>query len=129
MNRKQLFIISPEAAPYLKTLRRIPADVRLSMATRAIDPDARQTCICGWAIREAIAAVRHGDATYTDRDSDPNVSPSSAAAMRDLYGGTYDEWDRLYWDVASHLPTSPLIEEAFVTAIQEAAEGRELVSI
>ena len=120
--------ITPEARPYLDTLRRIPADVRLSMATRELHVSSRSSCVCGWAIREAVARTTERDAGDVPRD-DPAVPVdfSSASTMKKLYGGSYEEWDDIYWLSTDYSASSSYIEEAFLIAVAEAAEGRRLV--
>jgi hypothetical protein len=53
---------------YLATLRRIPDDVILSMATRDIDLADPYRCVCGWAVREMEArkvGLDAGDVSVT----------------------------------------------------------------
>jgi hypothetical protein len=121
--------ITPEARPYLLTLRRIPADVRLSMATREIEPGCFESCLCGWALRDAIFSQR-GDAPpdepLTDAEYRVNVTSSAEVAKAaEMFGGTTNEWLDIYWDITDD--GLPLVEEAFLIAVAEAAEGRRLV--
>lgn len=84
---------------YLKTLKKIPDDIVLSMATREFNMVNPCTCICGWALREAI--MQNGE--------EDDICGVIGAVSR--FGGTYQEWSKLSWD--SYNKTE-LVEEAFV---------------
>jgi hypothetical protein len=123
---RQRIAISPEARPYLETLRLLPADIRLSMMTRQFDLGDAHFCICGWALREIIArAWSLSDAESVNDEQrwsfmeDKNV-PGALATVHGAERG----WSKLYGD-AELCPD--LVEEAFTIALMEAAEGRELV--
>lgn len=132
---KSKYSISPEAAGYLRTLRRIPADVRLSMATREIDMSDGNHCICGWALREAVSAAANLPAEVitvegvlwdppTHNTDTNNRWGHAARGCQRRWGGEFvGEWQSVY------VAPDPLIEEAFAFAVMEAAEGRELVGI
>lgn len=104
-------------AQYLKTLRRIPDDIVLSMATRGIDVNNGNVCICGWAIREAVGRAAGRDAADTP-------VADILSIRRDLarrFGGTEQEWDNLYFDVGYYGGKVSVVEAAFVTRVMEAA--------
>lgn len=102
-------------ARYLKTLRRIPDDIVLSMATREIVPQDSEMCICGWALREALAPSHDIDAV--DVDVFFHVKTKSCARR---FGGDLEEWEDLFWNI-SNPGDMPLVESAFVTRVMEAA--------
>jgi hypothetical protein len=99
-------------ADYLKTLRRIPDDVILSVATRDLELDHAQTCLCGWAVREAIARAS-GIA-----DADMVEVFGITWKCQDAFGGSSDEWADIFWGVVGG-PASE-IECAFVERVLEA---------
>lgn len=103
------------ARTYLKTLRRIPDDIVLSMATREINPYDNATCVCGWAIREAIARTVGADAA--------NVTAPMFADARcaERFGGSDDEWFHLF-DNIQYEPE--VVESAFARRVMEAAKVR-----
>jgi hypothetical protein len=94
---------------YLTTLRRIPAPVRQSMAAREFDMNWSETCVCGWAIRDALEAA-------TGRDSQGYGTPGDCVR---LFGGTDDEWYRIYYGVLPHNGKLRSIETAFAIAVAE----------
>lgn len=100
------------AAEFLTTLRLIPDDVILSMATRDIDlPDAWM-CVCGWAAREVVARQRNVDAAEV---GGVFVTPLLA---NELGGDEYTEW--LPINHAWCYPGQPeALEEAFVDRVLE----------
>lgn len=93
--------------PYLTTLRRIPPEVRQSMATREFDMISPWACVCGWAIRDAVLAA-------TGEDTHRYNSERCAAR----FGGTYAEWEAIFCDVC-YVTTLPAIETAFTIAVAE----------
>ena len=97
--------------PYLTTLRRVPADIILSVATRDINLRDANTCVCGWVIREAIARRDNVDAEDAFSDA------FHADACRAAFGDTGDEWDAIYFGVSYEC--APLIERAFVERVLE----------
>lgn len=128
--KKAQWKVSQGAKGYLKTLRRIPAKIRLSMMTREFDMADAQFCICGWALRENIATAR-AKALGLKADIYRELSSGVPSTCGRLWGSRDEdasEWHTLFSDVTNsyHLP---LVEEAFVLAVAEAAEGRELVTL
>ena len=98
--------------PYLTTLRRVPADIILSVATRDINLDDGNTCVCGWVIREAFARRDNVDAEDTGKKL-----WWVSVKCPDEFGGEYDEWDAIYMGVTDK--RAPLIERAFVERVLE----------
>lgn len=120
-----------EYASYLRTLRRIPAEIRLSMATREFDMHDADMCITGWAIREALlrafGTMKRVPGMEVDgvKQCDPEAS---IRAAQTLYGGTREEWARIFWGVdgkdaqgnVAWTSELPAIETAFTLAVAEA---------
>lgn len=101
--------------PYLKTLRRIPKDVILSMATREMDMSFGESCLCGWAVKEAFANGL--SAEEIDPYAPPGVSwdsPANHCVYR--FGGDYSEWHNLYRDAEQRIE---IVEDAFVRRVAE----------
>lgn len=105
---------------YLKTLRRVPDDEILSVATREMEMTDGKTCLCGWVIREHIARIT-GQAPedvypYNDAaDFGEAWSPDERCA--EFFGGSRAEWNALYEGV--YKEPAPLIERAFVERVLE----------
>lgn len=107
--------ISPSTVNHwYRLLLRIPRDIRKALATREFDMNGRPTCICGWAIREALARV--AGCTAEDIEANARDIPLTCAVV---FGGTSDEWRRLFRDVTSSYLLGN-IELAFVLALEEA---------
>lgn len=101
---------------YLRTLRRIPGPIILSVATREIVPNDSEACICGWGIREYLARASQRDAA----DVIPyNEVSTIVEACAEKFGGSQYEWGRLFHGVIDR--DAALIEEAFVDRVMEAA--------
>jgi hypothetical protein len=103
-------------AQYLTTLRRIPDDIILSIASRAIQPAEGEACICGWAVREAIGRAVDLDAEAVDPYAEPGSGVVSGCI--DRFGGNEDEWGGVFGGIVSR---QDLVEDAFVTRVMEAA--------
>lgn len=95
---------------YLTTLRRIPKEVRLSMATREYDMNDPATCVCGWAIRDELLR-----AVGSENESHGFVQNECA----ERFGGEVESWDAIF-DGVCYPERLPLIEEAFTLAVMEA---------
>ncbi len=102
--------------PYLKTLRRLPADIVLSMATRNIQVGNPSACVCGWAIRESLAFT-NGKPAEEYRVSEACDPWHQGEYLAKEYGGTVGEWDSLFYDASSLL--TPIVEEAFLRRVAE----------
>ncbi len=105
-------------ACYLKTLRRIPKPIRLAMATRVFDMDDDEVCLCGWAVREALAYANGKAAEEYSVHEGAAMWTSSERQAVALFGGTVQEWQAIYFGVVEL--DLPIIERAFVTAVVEA---------
>lgn len=107
--------------PYLKTLRRLPDEVVLDMATREFDMDAYDHCLCGWAIRGALSYM--DGCTPEEVDSDVVAGQGNGSVPRGLaerYGGEVEAWKTIFVGVqGARLPT---IERAFVERVAEACK-------
>lgn len=114
--------IDPATARYLATLRRIPKEIVLDMAFRDFDMGDPDTCICGWAFRESLAARSDVDASNVSgpvmaSDRDELTSDFTCRRLAAVFGSTRDAWNEIYWGVTG---TSALfIEEAFTLRVQE----------
>lgn len=101
----------------LRTLRRIPDSVILSMGTVEYSMGMPHACVCGWAIRADLLAATGTDAY----DGDPRRIAS------ERFGGTWEEWRAIFSGVCydehddlRDFPMLPDIELAFVCRIDEA---------
>ena|SRR6185503_3398691 len=97
---------------YLTTLRRIPDDVILSMATREFQMYDPPSCICGWAMREDLLAA-------TGSQGGGHSGPVRCAAR---FGGTEQEWGAIFGGVTDTYGVLPRIEMAFVRRVDEAVQ-------
>ena len=117
---------TPEYLPYLETLRRLPDDVVLDMATREFDMVWGHLCLCGWAMR---AALSRANGKAPDEFGAVDVG-SPVHGLVEKFGGTVAEWSAIYWGVTPVMESTyyddPLsghimdIELAFVYRVEEA---------
>jgi hypothetical protein len=105
-------MITPTTMKFLTTFRRIPDDVMLSIASREFDMNNGTTCICGWALREAI-----GEATGVSAEDVALSFFDVPYSLCKNYGGTFEEWTDLYTGVTNYNINS--IELAFVLRLDE----------
>lgn len=116
---------NPVVTYYLKTLRRIPDDVVLAVATRDLDLENPQRCLCGWVIREQLAAM-NGVAAEKKKAGIPSSEWGDFDVVEhavELFGGTYKAWDDIFIGVVRDWH-APLIEEAFTLRVMEAVDAR-----
>lgn len=103
----------------LRTLRRIPDDVVLAMATVKYTMGEGACCVVGWAVRQDLLAA-------TGEDDAWMFGAIPRAVER--FGGTYDEWNDIFSGVCydetrkAHM-SLPEIELAFVQRIDEAVRA------
>lgn len=122
---------------YLKTLRRIPDEIILDMGTRAFDMKEPTTCVCGWALRIAIAPILGRTAEMIDPEWDGSrhttIPVPDSRLIEDgvtlrcgKFWGGVEEWEAVFNGVlpfdgenpySGHLPE---IERAFVERLDEA---------
>lgn len=76
----------------LDTLRRIPDDVILAMASRDIQPSNTFECVCGWAAREL-----HSKLNGTDADNNTGEVRITAYLAEQL-GGNWHSINGAYID-------------------------------
>lgn len=103
---------------YLTTLRRVPDDIVLSVATREMEMSSGETCLCGWFVKEQVGRLLNMDPEAVDPFADvPGIrafSPNYKAS--EMFGGGWEEWSSLYngaeWDTSA-------VEEAFVERVLE----------
>jgi hypothetical protein len=85
------------------------------MATREILPSSPSSCLCGWAMREALAFANGrtaDDYTFLDDFEDPREE----LPLR--YGGTRNEWGAIYLGICM-FDTRSDIETAFAIRVAE----------
>lgn len=100
---------------YHATLRRVPDDIILAVATRPIELRESQECVCGWMARETHARRMNVDA------AERATRLSVTSALADTYGGSeFDEWCPINWAYGSQIKAENL-ERAFVERVMEAA--------
>ena len=99
---------------FLETLRRIPDDIVLSMMTLDLVLEEPSRCLCGWAVRESIARATNREASFVATEFVPEQ------VVRE-FGGTYDEWDAIYYGVCGK--NAPYIERALALRIEEAVNA------
>lgn len=125
---------------FYRLLQGVPDDILLSVASRDLDLDNPNACLCGWIVREAIgslAAVDPDTFGLYSRIVDCEVHTQTGKSLlvpwsldrapvicAMLYGGAYRDWSALYFGVSYQGgPRSSLgaIEEAFTRRVREAA--------
>lgn len=120
---------SPAVRAYLSTLLLLPADIVLDIATRDLDLENRETCLCGWALRDAIAKRRGitperanvDRAAHNPSPYDPDTVSGVVTGMEREFGGTFNEWDAIFRGVTDY--RMPIIEEAFLLRLEMALQG------
>ena len=115
--------LDPDVQRYLTTLRRIPKEVRLSLGGRAFYLNDVPSCLCGWAVRDALLAmsgVEVEEGAYYWHDAVSTLGSSTAPRCVQLFGGSYEEWVDVFLGVTSAFRL-PAIETAFTLAVMEAA--------
>lgn len=118
---------------FLTTLRRIPDEIVLSVASREMEMSKYARCLCGATVREYLVAF-NGCADWNEADTKLFGTDSDKESAK-LFGGTHDEWRDVYIGVlGQECPTMPaedearkgklsLIEEAFTLRVMEAVEA------
>lgn len=112
-------------AQYLKTLRRLPDDVVLDLATRELELFSPSRCVCGWAVRLGLAQAAGVPAKdELDTFEYHGMLPvcGTVASMVELYGGTIDEWADIFSGVTEEREM-PVIELALVKRVLEAVNA------
>ncbi len=108
--------MSADYLPYLETLRRVPDNIVLSVASREIDPLNPRTCLCGWFVAESIGLMLN---VASDDVYSRNGLPWIVAECSERFGGGWGEWNDIFSGIANAV-TYPPIELAFVERVQEA---------
>lgn len=106
--------------PYLKTLRRIPRPIVQAMATRGIISSWGDVCLCGWAIREALAFANGHTADEINvwDNNNPNTEfPLVVSLCQRNFGGTAYAWESIYYGIVRKPRRA--IEEAFARRVAE----------
>lgn len=95
----------------VRTLRRIPADIRQELATREFDMENSFSCLIGTAVRAGLARAQN---LATEEIAQPLFVPEKAA---ELFGGREESWYEIYNGVMDE--RFPVIERAFTNALLE----------
>lgn len=96
----------------IRTLRRIPADIRQELATREFDMENGTSCLVGTAVRAGLARAQNlatEDILEVDR-YEPKVAS-------ELFGGTPDSWEEIFHGVMDD--RFLVIERAFTNSLLE----------
>jgi hypothetical protein len=121
---------------YLKTLKRIPDDVVLSVASRNLKLDDGNYCLVGTAVKEMLISMVGTAPKKFDTEVDSINVPELASL---LFGGTKSEWEDVFTGVIDTHPLgiwekgydpkhpdmtrSQYIELAFLKRVAQAAEA------
>lgn len=96
----------------IRTLRRIPPDIRWELATREFDMGDNTTCLIGTAVRAGLARAQN---LATEDVSD--AGKYEPAVATELFGGKEKSWEEIYSGVMDD--RFPIIERAFTNALLE----------
>ena len=96
----------------LRTLRRIPPDIRQELATRDFDMYDGTSCLVGTAVRAGLARASE---LATE---DVHVYDYAPATAVELFGGRKSSWEEIYSGVMDE-DRFPVIERAFTNALLE----------
>lgn len=135
---------------YLNLFELIPDDIMLTLATRELQLDNANACVCGWAVRDAIACVTGEEAARIDLvnfDSVPVALHRAAAKLAGesitrsrhghqdgplplhlvpelcslIFGATRDSWDDLFQGVVEK-HKAPTIERAMMLRLLQVTQ-------
>lgn len=100
----------------LKTMRRIPKEEVLDLATREFNMFDYNSCFVGWVVRDGIAKLLNGGTTpdvVNAVDYAPEFGYEKSVTERAayLYGGTQREWERIYFGVIRDETDPDTLEE------------------
>lgn len=113
-------------AAFRRTLDRLPDEIALAIGLRVFEVGDPCACVCGWAVREAIARetnlVEWPDAD-TNADGETEFSQNGLARR---YGGDRREWDAIFTGVC-HPFLAEKIEEALFDRVMAASEATSLL--
>lgn len=114
---------NPRTAAFRATLDRLPDEIALAIGSRLFDLGEPMQCVCGWAVREAIA--REVAVTADDVSESMVYGPDfNGSGVKEQcvqrFGGTDDDWDDIFGGVCDHR-AAPLIEEALFDRVMAAA--------
>lgn len=111
---------NPGTAAIRKTLDLLPDEIALAIGLRVFDLESRESCVCGWAIREAIAREVNVDPEDVQRWVFENGWTNTNAVLAERFGGTVVEWNEIFSGVTDH-HRAPLVEEALFDRVMAAA--------
>jgi hypothetical protein len=103
---------------YSKLLDRVPDATILAVATRDLDLESPNSCLCGSVVREYVGALQNIDPDYINV-SDSGISMDADKACSKLFGGRTRDWRSMFFGVVDSRRL-PLIELAFVRRIAKA---------
>lgn len=109
---------NPRTAAFRATLDLLPDAVALAIGLHVYDDDALRhgrTCVCGWAVREAIARQANVEADAVSGAGDPT-------RCTEVFGGSVREWQDIWYGTIQSW-AAPLIEEALFDRVMAAAEA------
>lgn len=107
--------------PYLETLRRVPDEIILSVATRNLVLGDGEQCLCGWFVREQVARMTNDRADCTSAynyGAEIGEPFSPVGRSTKMFGGTVSEWASI-WNGVTQNEFAPHIERAFVERVRE----------
>lgn len=107
---------------YLETLRLIPEDIFLAIFAQDFHQSRNDSCICGWALREAIAREVNVAPEFVSMPTANSFwydEQDSYVGCADRFGGDIAEWYDL-WDGAAN--DTRKVERAVVDRLNEIVE-------
>jgi hypothetical protein len=117
---------------YLSILDRIPDEFILEMASRGIDPGLPTECIAGWAWRAEFQRLGKRkmdlqvDSTWDSTDFDGSTL---ASHLSQTFGGDWEDWRSLFYDIAGTTREANRVERAFAIRLDRAANIKENVNV
>jgi hypothetical protein len=112
---------------HLDTLRRVPDDVILAVASRELGMHDSNACLCGWIVREAVARLAdcapEDVYVYDDRTVRLTGEDTVLRSCVKLFGGDRRAWRDIFvgTTMSDRLPD---IEVAFTQRVAEAARRK-----
>jgi hypothetical protein len=100
---------------YLSTLRKLPDDIVLDLATRELELNNPQRCVCGWAVRASLGKLQDRDPARVNMED-----VDEAEWLNQSYGFGDVTWHEIFDGVVEALE-APVIEEALRIRVIEAA--------
>lgn len=115
----------------LNHLRRVPDNIILAVASRDLQLQRSDMCLCGWVVREALGQLLKMDPDKVDisgRLELPNgreLYSNPEDVCQEMFGGSADVWEEIYLGVTNEeYPAYADIERAFTNRVLEARSTR-----